>query len=1117
MEESVRIGLRLRGSPADIAALTVLGERVPHLIGRPWTTFADAASAASVLTEPTLEIVTARALLGRGLDVVVWTMEGDDLRIVPLREGEAEERWTAPERRESPALLEALRPVRLPGEPIVGEALFVMDPGTDEPRRLLERLLLLDRGDATVCEFDAATASGGEARVFAVKVRAPPIYLQMRARDDERAAVQVYARDDASPLWVAWSFSHPLAEAAAADLRRRDQTALVDRRGRWLRGPAQWHTRSIYDALLPEIDARQATLRPVEGDLRFAIELRLAPGPAVDAELWLLDADELLALEPLIEGATGDELSRLTVARLTDGRRARYLLRERVRPGVPPIAARVSEALGADGYARVAGADNLYLPSGRRLRPMLRRDDLRRLLRLDEAHTVILEEDRDGLAVIQVPAVDEAPLLRWIDYVATDRRLALDQLLERSVFEFPDVSIAWPEVERVRPERPPPRERGPKKRPKRARVRIVADVEEAQEAAEEVAVDEGARLRELRAEARELERELAVGGVDDPDPWIRLGELKLALDEADEGIACLELGLFHGGAPHDAALAERLREGHLALLHREGGGDLLMELLIADRRTPGEVAVIAAILIARITAGQPPADEVMQLALPLFRDARLPIARRLAWSVLAAWHGHAGDRLGLTRAKEAILGGVNERGLSELHDLPRFVRYALAVDADDEASEEGREKTDERMRQGQLVALDELWRIAEERGFEELDPQANYVRLIFAVGFARLGARSSAQEIVASVLEEIDVHEVPNRGLYRLYLARLAHEGSGGSDEVWETEVGKQLGAIRSGRERKAVVWLQQRSLWLATAADRQRRRPGRRSGFALPEDVGLAGLVDTLAGVLRAQPPSYDYVIADAIEACVDRALASGSEALVAEVLAVADANLEGIAILGHRAEAIGHCIRGAASLGDDVALDHLLGRLVEVAENPKLGSVHELADAVRRALVALRRFGGVEPARGLLEVLAGVSAHTATGTIEIQSTVASGLVQLGEETSADAILSRLVAQIFDRSFDYVSRCEAGVAVASALRHWPNVARIAHCGRFVSELDVFRDTFTTNRYYDTHKILILEAVVDSLADALTRHSDQIQGYLDLEEHALRRRIIADWSALCGP
>ena len=68
-----------------------------------------------------------------------------------------------------------------------------------------------------------------------------------------------------------------------------------------------------------------------------------------------------------------------------------------------------------------------------------------------------------------------------------------------------------------------------------------------------------------------------------------------------------------------------------------------------------------------------------------------------------------------------------------------------------------------------------------------------------------------------------------------------------------------------------------------------------------------------------------------------------------------------------------------------------------------------------------------------------------------------------------------------------------------------------------VSSIERFRDTFTTSRYFARHKVLMIERVVDSVADSQTRHSDRIQAYLDGEEHILRRRIIRDWSQLCGP
>ena len=79
----------------------------------------------------------------------------------------------------------------------------------------------------------------------------------------------------------------------------------------------------------------------------------------------------------------------------------------------------------------------------------------------------------------------------------------------------------------------------------------------------------------------------------------------------------------------------------------------------------------------------------------------------------------------------------------------------------------------------------------------------------------------------------------------------------------------------------------------------------------------------------------------------------------------------LHAITILSHRAQAIAACIHGAACLGDDVMLGRLLAALLAIARSPKLGSAQELTHATMRGLVALRRFGGVEPARALLEDL--------------------------------------------------------------------------------------------------------------------------------------------------
>lgn len=1097
-----RYGIELAGSPADVAALTGFAEAASDLVDRAWLVVQPRDAAGWVLVAMYLGPERARDLRRRGVPIVaVREVDEDDVVLVDLDSGQ-ERRWVAPRRRPAGRLVEAVPPRRAPGEPLAEEALFVVRPDSPAPQRLLERLLLLGRGDVQIGDF-----VGEAGPRMALRVKAPPVYLLMAARDGEGDVV-AYARHGTTGLWVAWSYEHPLAPAAAGALGRAGQMALVDRDGAWLRLPAEWRTRSIYEAVTPVLDATEVSLRPAECDLRFPIPLRLAPGPVADADLWLLTPDELLALGPLIEACTSDELARLTVARMIGDDGTRYVLRERVRPGATRMAARVSDALDSIGYAQVAGADNLYIPCGRRLVPLLRRDDLRRLLGLERAHAVVLTEDRDGPRIVTITEVDESPLHRFIDYVVTDRRLELDKLLERTVFEFPEVVIDWPEAQRAPLQRPPPRERkvdgALKRRPEveKTEAPVEAPVDQ-----DELAV----RLAAMRARARELEGQLAAGGSDDPGPWRELGELKRGLGELDEAAACLETALFHGGPPYDAEVAGLLVQVVQGMSGGTGDEDQIAELVVSDRRTPTDSARLGALLAWRLAVGRPPADEVMQLALPSFADPRLPVARRLAWTVVAGWYHHARDRLGLTRAREAILGGINDRGLSELHDLPRFVRAALAREGEGAAGE-GR---GDRLMQAQLVALEALWHAAVAAGLPELDVHADFVRLVFAVGFARLGARLTAQEIVAPVERELDVHEPPNRALFRLYLARLAHETAGSSAEAWAADAQKIEAGVRDAKHKQPVQWLQKRSMWLRAAAAEE-SLVGRETRFKLPPGLEVDALAEQLVREMSPATGNFDYIVAEAVDLCLRRALTSGSEAIVGAVLAAAEPNLGGLHILSHRAEAVGACIHGAACLGDDALLGRLLEALVEIARSDRLGSARELARAVDRGLVALRRFGGLESARGLLEVLAGVEVATASDRIALRVTVARGFVQLGEDRTAEALLDGLIDEVLGGTLDYVARAQAGVAIAGVLRHWPNAARVERLGRLFAGIHAFRDTFTANRYYDTHKILVLEAIVDSLADSQTRQSDRIQGFLDQEEHALRRRIFADWSALCG-
>lgn len=1076
-------GVRLSGTLRDLASLEILVDAFPDLVEAAWSTQPDPETDASVIAAATLERAQAEVLAARGLEVV----EIGDL-----------DAWSG-SARSAGSLAEALRPLRVPGDPLVDEAIFVMRTDSDAPRALLERLLLLGRDDVEVGEL-----TGDEHRFFCVRVPSPPLYSLMRARDQRDEETTAYGA--AGPgVFVEWGYAHPLATQTARVLaRRRDRFVLIDAIGRWRFAPQDWGARSVYDALEPKLPAARVDLVPTGGTPRFTIRMRLAPGPDHEPEVWLLDEERFFRLEHFVAEAGSEEVQRLRLSRLETGDgRPKYLVRERVQPGVPRLGTRISEIVGRAGFAKNTGTDNLYLPIGRRLLPTIRRDELRRMMGLDDAAIVIVDEDSDGPKIYRAAELDDASLSRWTDYVATDRRVELDRLLERTVFSFPPMDVERPEPSSaapaaVAPPAPEPRVVG--SRPQRpAAAERPADRRPAPD------LDD---LAEVRDQARVLQARIAEGGCDDPPVWAELGRLLVRLGDIDEAAACLESALFFGGFPKDVEVA-----AELASLRAPSGGEEvdLVDLAVEEAPSPRQAALLGSRFVAALGEGATLLDDMVQVTLQRFSDPGLPVSKRLAWTVLSTWHHSVDDRLGLTRAREAVLGGLNDRGLSELYDLPRFVRYALALEDDDRGSNL------ERARAEQLRALEHLFEQQFGGALPELDAMASFVRLLFAVGLMRLGAGARARSLAHTVEHELVAHDPPNQVLFRLLLARMAFEGTDAEPSVWRAEVEQILSAAAPGARRPAA-WLAKRSIWLGEpsvkAAPKMRSLIDRMLIAAERDKQDLGEVVTKLARdrVYKL----YDWERTAVIERVMSIALGTGNDALVAEVLDAAEPQIDAISILGHRVHAIAACMRGAATLEEEARVDRLVDRVVAVAGARDVPWVRELLVAVNPCLSILRRLGAETGAARLLESLEPVPTRTKLEASLLSSALADGFLQLGEHERADELVERAMGIVFDPELDYVSRFESGALVIDVLRHWPTPDRARYYQRFLRALDHFKDVFTTSEWFEAHKILILERIVDALADSETRQSDRVQSFLDLEEHTIRRKIISDWRDLCG-
>lgn len=1098
-------GIRLTGTERDLAALHSLAEESAALVMAPWTALSPSPpSPASVITCEALDAPLAQRLRAKGVDVVRVTRSARGASFAGAK-GAPNERYEPCDAREARTLVEALRPVRIPGDPPCAEALFLADIDGDGAQRTLERLLALGRDDFTVSEV---TFADDGRRALLARVPSPPMYLLLRAREEPAEGVTAFARAGDGDVWVEWPWAQPLGHVVSRLARAAGQTALVSRDGRWRFAPNALPVRSVYDAVAPRFDAARHDLLPAPGETRFTIRLRLAPAAPAEPELWMLDPEQFLALEALVESLSSEELSRFTVARTASPEGTRYVLQEHVRPGQTRIGTRVSDLAASPGFARVAGTDNLYLPPGRQLLPRMRRDELRGLLDLDRAHLVVVAEDLDGPRIFTARTLDEAPLSRWVDYAATDRRTELERLEESAVFD-------WPELQVEKPPRPVdaanPTSRDDRPKPPRVRREPAPAATEEVPATTTAPAEDDAALAVIRGEIRALEDALAEGGVDDPGPWRELAWRKQRVGESDDAAACLEAQIFfEGPSPATCDALATLRGRHLGLT---GAPDEMLALVTRERLAPGEAAWLAARAVGSALRGESVVDDgFYQEAARRFAEPDTPVSRRLAWAVCRALHARTNDRLGLTRARERILGGVNERGLSDQLDIPRFVRFALAQKADGGADAA-------RARVEQIDALESLvaaFPRAAERG---LDSLPSYLAAIFAVGFARLGAGARGHDLLSPVEAELPAHDAPNRVLLGLYRARYAHTATRADAEAWKPEVEAALAAIKEPRVKDRVEWLRKRSEWLRTgavdavgAAAKQTVERALAEAEARPERA-----LDALTSLMDDRS-LFDFEVRIVGQRMLRVGVRSGNDELLASLLRAAQLRLGRLSHPGHRAELIGECLRAAAVLHDAPGVDALLDAVVALVRAPDAPATRDLLTAVTPGLAALRRLGAGSAARRFLDALVPSAERGKREGVRLRAALAEGFLLLREAERADALLDEALDDALGEGLDHVGRHEAGAAVLGALRHWPVAARGPRCRKVFEALGRFTDSFTasTQRVYETHKVLIAERVVDALADEVTVADDRAGAWLADEEQATRRRILADWRDACG-
>lgn len=985
----------------------------------------------------------------------------------------------APVRQRGP-LVEVL-PLQPVPESIPREALFLVP--SDQAQSTLASLLRLDQVGVELAEW-----RGAEGDLLAVRVPDPPLYLLMRARD-EAEGVRAFTRQADSSVFVAWGWQHPLAAALA---QHADTALLIEPDG-WQTGawPLSW---APLDAQLDALFvAERVDLQPADGPPpRFEIPLRLEEGRPTQGVLWILDAEGFAALAPVIESSAPDALRAVGVTRLACGTSPRYLLR--ARSANNGVMARLDALMDHPGFALVPGAERIFVPAGMRLVPPMRLSTLRTVLGLPPKGLVVVDQTANGPQVQVIEAAESVPLARWVEYVALDNRQILDAILEEAVFAMPQLELDRP-LQTVKRRPPAPRKARPK-RPKRARVRLAVEAPED----DDQTIDPELQARQM--EAAELQAQIVEGGAHDPALLGRMGELLVRLNAPADAAWCFEAAAFHGeGAIRQQWLTPLLAVRRAQRKIDPGKIDLetdaaVLEAATTDAPSPEQLGLLGVASCARLLHGQPLLDGLRGPLLQIFSDPLSACTRRMAWLSLFELAAATDDVLGATRAKEALLGALNTAGLRDLFDAPSFVRLSLALSGGDGDSTDARSV--------QAASLESLWSQFRP-AHAELDVQAMLYKCTFAIGLARVGALDQARQLAQQIEAELPVHDPPTSALARLYLARLTATGSTDPEAAWAQGKAHALSDL-DPQQLRAVQFAQRKSAWLrdAEAARQQATRPHVRRLIGVgPEDgAALIDALMTTSGV-------WDVEIVEGIHAATEAMLATGKDAPVVACVQAANRAIETMRIPLQAACARGHVLRAQALLDDRDGLDAGLGDLARLL--PQIDNLGGVMPTVDAALAALRR---VDSGPQVERFLSGLSDMAQRGPREagrLGAYVADGYRQLGAIERAQAELTSVADAILDPALDHVTRFASLSTLFDVLRSWPSELREATARRMLESLPRFRDSFTTRRYFELIKVLCVERVVDALADTQSLGSGRIRLWLEREEQAVRRRILADW------
>jgi cellulose synthase operon protein C len=891
------------------------------------------------------------------------------------------------------------------------------------------------------------------------------------------------------------------------------------------------------------------------------------------ATLWVLREDALTQLTAYCRVTHQHLLARFTVAVSASAGVPCVVLRALTTKGPPPLF--VGPAVS---YVQALKLSNVFLPTGTRLTPKLRRDALRTALRVQPDRVHWLHPLGDGgFRVESLPEMTFRPLTDWIEFRAPpsvvrtntwiqSHRWELESFVERPPKTRPSpVVVPQPRRAEPVPDRPRLARRALRWLKRFRRSRRPAPVEELipelpnvpVEEALRTALNQGDRLHHARPEAvsSALERcqtlearflQTLPGPAADspPERWAELAAAYDAAGNHPDAALCWLNALWGQSNPSPLWAWGWLRAEGRAGRPEVKAIDPVPWL--ATTPGPGTTRAMAAWVVWASLQSPPPAtlaDRVAELQARLeAHEHWLPV--RGAWlSRTALARIGRGDVLGLARTRDRLAERLLATGLSLELDTPSFLRFA-GEGVRERFQEARRWLADRRdlIRQWLARRPADAWVRADPADgpgplrYVGLEPDVAhtqaYADLTLAWGLSRFAEQTTADAIRRQATAALPADDPAHAALRDAFEFRIAQVREGKPPRgPLPAPLRARIEAL-TGVARYSVDKLREHSRVLEPSATVESYRV---TVFRKLEATTAADVIAALApdrldeeaprliGFESARPGRAH--LAPAVIAALVRATEL-TEAGVDPVFAALPAALDRAwdnPRLHARLMELGLATSGHWDRAD--VASELAGRFVRLAgETTRWDFVESMIGLAARTL---RRVGLPGDSARLLDHIAeGVHRGQPLGRVRTDRPddwpaalrvllhAAAGWYATGRDEPAHAVLDEARRDLFAAETTPANRTALAFAYAATLGQAPVRVALGRLEEMFQRLAGIQVGGTTNAYYSLKPLLLVETAVRAVVSDEFALGPQVRAWLDADELAVRRRIRDDLKAV---